>query len=85
MEPENRPYIDPATSPGDAGTEAWSDTPPSEEAPPVGPLAEPNASTGDGVVVGSPAAVFIEDSNAIEARQDADEGTPERAAAPSPS
>lgn len=25
MEPKNRPYVDPATEPGDAGTEPWAD------------------------------------------------------------
>jgi hypothetical protein len=25
MEPPNRPYVDPATEPGDAGTEPWAD------------------------------------------------------------
>jgi hypothetical protein len=24
MEPTNRPYVDPATEPGDAGTEPWA-------------------------------------------------------------
>ena len=27
MEPENRPYVDADTEPGDEGTEEWADTP----------------------------------------------------------
>ena len=27
MEPDNRPYVDPDTEPGDAGTEKWADAP----------------------------------------------------------
>ena len=66
MEPENRPYVDADTEPGDAGTEAWSDTFPRPGDPgESGPLADPVGTTDDGVVAGSPADEFINDADAI--------------------
>ena len=71
MEPENRPYVDSDTEPGDAGTEEWADTPPAS-VDSVGrePLADPVGTTDDGVVDGSPADEFINDPDAIDARDD---------------
>ena len=71
MEPENRPYVDADTKPGDAGTEKWADTR-GEHGDPVdrGPLADAAATTDDGVVDGSPADEFIDDPDAIAARTD---------------
>ena len=75
MEPDNRPYVDPDTKPGDAGTEEWADTPPGSGDPAGrGPLADPAKRTdehGDGVVDESPADEFINDPDAIDARNDA--------------
>jgi len=63
MEPENRPYVDPAREPGDSGTEAWADkTPTTTDSVGRGPLADPVATGGDGVVAGSPADEFIDDA-----------------------
>jgi hypothetical protein len=76
MEPENRPYVDPNTEPGDAGTEEWADKlPESADAEERGTLADPAATPGDdGVVGGSPADEFINDPEAIDAHND--EGGP---------
>lgn len=76
MEPENRPYVDSKTEPGDAGTEEWADTPPGSVDPVGrGPLAAPVAGTvvDDGVVDGSPADEFINDPDVIGVRKDEDE------------
>ena len=72
MEPENRPYVDPDTRPGDTGTEEWSDrTPGADDPDEAGPLADPiGKTTADDVIEGSPADEFITDPNAIEARRD---------------
>jgi hypothetical protein len=72
MEPENRPYVDPNTEPGDAGTEEWADKLPESDHPEErGTLADPVATTDDdGVVEGSPADEFINDPEAIDARHD---------------
>jgi hypothetical protein len=72
MEPENRPYVEPDTKPGDAGTEEWADTlPGSGEPVRPGPLANPVGTTEDhGVVAGSPADEFINDPDAIAARNE---------------
>ena len=70
MEPENRPYVDPDTKPGDPGTEEWTDTPGSGDPIGRGPLADPDGSDDDGVVDGSPADEFINDPDAIRARND---------------
>jgi hypothetical protein len=56
MEPENRPYIDPDTKPGDAGTEDWAD--------------KPIGTTESDIVEGSPADEFVNDPDAIEAHKD---------------
>ncbi len=77
MEPENRPYVDSDTRPGDAGTETWADTPPGAAAPPGrGPLADPVGTAiddgviDDGVIDGSPADEFINDPGVIGARNE---------------
>jgi hypothetical protein len=72
MEPENRPYVDSDTEPGDAGTEEWADTLPGSGDPVRrGPLADPVGTTDDdGVVDGSPADEFINDPDAIGVRKD---------------
>lgn len=71
MEPENRSYVDADTGPGDAGTEKWADTG-GGHGEPAGrePLADPAATTDNGVVKGSPADAFIDDPEAITARND---------------
>ena len=70
MEPENRPYVDPDTKPGDTGTEEWADTlTGSHGTGHRGPLADPNAAPDDdGVPNGSPAHEFINDPDAVAAR-----------------
>jgi hypothetical protein len=76
MEPENRPYVDSDTEPGDAGTEEWADTlPEAAGSAGSGPLADPpGTADADGIVDGSPADEFVNDPNAIGARKDEDEG-----------
>lgn len=73
MEPQNRPYVESDTKPGDAGTEEWADTSPgSGDAVGRGPLADPVPTTEDGGAVdGSPADEFINDRDAIGARNKA--------------
>jgi len=71
MEPENRPYVDAETKPGDGGTEAWADTAPGAgDQGEVGPHTDPVGITDDGVVEGSPADEFIGDPEAISAHHD---------------
>ena len=72
MEPENRPYVAPDTTPGDPGTEEWADTlPDAGGAGARGPLAaSPETIDDDGIVDGSPADEFVNDPNAIRARKD---------------
>lgn len=72
MEPENRPYVDADTKPGDAGTETWADTPPGEALPKErGPLVDPvGTAIDDGIIDGSPADEFINDPSAIEVRNE---------------
>ncbi len=65
MEPFNKPYVDPDTKPGDAGTEPWADEPPGAEAG-DGPTSETDE---QGAIVGSPADIF-DDGDAIEASDD---------------
>ncbi len=70
MEPKNSPYVESETDPGDAGTEEWADKVPGSadpvrREPPAGPV--PTADDG-GVVDGSPADEFINDPDAIGAR-----------------
>lgn len=76
MEPGNRPYVDADTEPGDAGTEAWADTPKAPDvAPPRGPLVDPaGGSIDDGIIDGSPADEFVNDPASIEARATPAEG-----------
>lgn len=76
MEPENRPYVNAGTEPGDAGTEEWADTTPgSADAAGRGPLAAPTSTTDDeGVVDGSPADTFINDADTVSAQKDEDDG-----------
>jgi hypothetical protein len=66
MEPENRPYVDADTEPGDAGTEEFADGVPGS-----GDSAKPGhpAKTTDdqGVAEGSPADSFISDPDAVDA------------------
>ena len=70
MEPENRPYVDAETKPGDAGTEAWADLAPGAgERGEGGPQIDPVGITG-GVVAGSPAHAFISDPEGIGAHHD---------------
>ena len=76
MEPDNRPYVDPHAEPGDAGTENWADTPRGADDS-VGrqPGPEPLGTADDqGVVEGSPADSFINDPEAIGARNDEADG-----------
>jgi hypothetical protein len=69
MEPENRPYVDSDTEPGDAGTEDWADTPADADRSGKGPLAHPpGAADPDGIVDGSPADEFVNDPDAIDKR-----------------
>jgi hypothetical protein len=72
MEPYNRPYVDPATEPGDTGTEEWADET-SEEAtehPQDTGAGEAGPATDrEGAVVGSPADIF-DDGDAIAARNE---------------
>ena len=70
MEPENRPYVDADTEPGDAGTEGWADTLPDPGEGGKGPLAHPpGMADADGIVDGSPADEFVNDPDAIEDRK----------------
>jgi hypothetical protein len=74
MEPTNRPYVDPATEPGDAGTEPWADdgtdaaigdpTKGRRIADPVAPSEE------DAAIEGSPADHFLTDDDAVGARNE---------------
>ena len=69
MEPENRPYVDSDTEPGDSGTEEWSDKLPGSGDPARRrPLANPVETTDDGVIDESPADEFINAPGAISAR-----------------
>ncbi len=72
MEPDNRPYVAPNTEPGDAGTEKWADASHGTDdsvgpQPGPGPLGTVN---DQGVVEGSPADTFINDPEAVSARND---------------
>lgn len=74
MEPGNRPYVDPGTETGDEGTEEWADTPPGSGDPADrGPLADPEGTTNEPALPGSPADAFINDPDAIEANNEDDE------------
>jgi len=75
MEPGNRPYVDPSTAPGDAGTEEWSDTQPGTEGDEKRHQArQPVVDPKDGIVDGSPAEEFIHDPDAIADRNEAEPG-----------
>ena len=74
MEPTNRPYVDPATEPGDAGTEPWADDgavdatgDPTKRPPITNPVAP---SEEDAAIEGSPADHFLTDDEAISARNE---------------
>jgi len=67
MEPQNRPYVDVDTKPGDIGTEAWADNPrgtgtPAVPAPAPAPV---DAPIDDGIIDGSPAEAFVSGSAPI--------------------
>ncbi len=73
MESANRPYVDPVTEPGDAGTEPWADERADSE---TGdrtkrrPLADPVAPSEEGAAVdGSPADQFLTE-DAVSARNE---------------
>ena len=74
MEPTNRPYIDPATEPGDAGTEPWADDradaatgDPTRRRP----IADPVAPSDEGAAIeGSPADQFLTEDDAVSARNE---------------
>jgi hypothetical protein len=76
MEPNNRPYVDPDTKPGDDGTEEWAETAPGAGDPVgPGPLADPAPATeGDRIVGGSPADELANDADAVDARNDDGDG-----------
>lgn len=76
MEPDNRPYVDTDTKPGDAGTEEWADNPrgigvPAVPVPVPGPV---DAPIDDGIVDGSPAEAFVAGPAAIASHSDALDG-----------
>jgi hypothetical protein len=72
MEPTNRPYVDPATEPGDAGTEPWADADAGAEDPTKRrPAADPVAPSEEGAASeGSPADQFLTDDDAVSARNE---------------
>jgi hypothetical protein len=66
MEPGNRPYIDPDTTPGDAGTEEWADNPATPDPKGHTPVAPTGGGAiDDGIIDGSPADEFVEGHTAI--------------------
>jgi hypothetical protein len=78
MEPTNRPYVDPVTEPGDAGTEPWADDPADSKAgdpPKRRSVADPVAPSVQGAAIdGSPADEFLTEEDAVSARnEDADQ------------
>lgn len=74
MEPTNRPYVDPDTEPGDAGTEPWADDvadAKSDDPTRRRPVANPDAPSEEGAAIeGSPADQFLTDDDAVSARND---------------
>jgi hypothetical protein len=74
MEPMNRPYVDPTTEPGDAGTEPWAEGgPDAATADPTErrPIADPVAPSHEGAAIeGSPADQFLTEDDAISARNE---------------
>jgi hypothetical protein len=79
MEPANRPYVDPTTEPGDAGTEPWTDDggdAATADATKRGPIADPVARSDEGAAIeGSPADQFLTEDDAVSARNE-DPGPP---------
>lgn len=75
MEPENRPYVDAATTPGDIGTENWSNGPDSSRPPAQRPPRDEPAGTSidNGVTDGSPADEFINNPDVIALRKHGDD------------
>lgn len=76
MESTNRPYVDPATEPGDAGTEPWADdranSGPADQTKPR-PVPEADAPPGEGGAVdGSPADQFLTEDAVNARREDSD-------------
>jgi hypothetical protein len=71
MDPTNRPYVDPGTEPGDAGTEPWADDRANAEAgDPMKrrPVADPVALSAEGATIkGSPADQFLTEDDAVSA------------------
>lgn len=76
MEPTNRPYVDPSTEPGDAGTEPWADADAGANAQADDPTkrrpaADPVAPSEEGAASeGSPADQFLTDDDAVSARNE---------------
>jgi hypothetical protein len=77
MEPTNRPYVDPATEPGDAGTEPWAEDPAGSatgdrptRAPETKPGRSDTPSGEDEAIEGSPADHFLTGEGAISARDE---------------
>jgi hypothetical protein len=78
METTNRPYIDPTTEPGDAGTEPWADdggTAAAGDPTKRRPAEDSVAPSEEGAAIeGSPADQFLTDDQAVSARnEDADQ------------
>jgi hypothetical protein len=71
MEPTNRPYVDPATEAGDAGTEPWADdVGDAATADPKKrrPIADPVARSDEGAAIeGSPADQFLTEDDVVRA------------------
>jgi hypothetical protein len=74
VEPTNRPYVDPATEPGDAGTEPWADdAADAATADPTKrrPVADPVAPSDQGAASeGSPADQFLTEDDPVSARNE---------------
>jgi hypothetical protein len=74
MEPTNRPYVDPATEPGDAGTEPWTDDgagAQAEDPTKRRSAPDPVAPSEEGAAIkGSPADQFLTDDDAVSARNE---------------
>jgi hypothetical protein len=77
MEPTNRPYVDAAMEPGDAGTEPWADDPADSDAgnpAKRGTLADPVAQPVEGAAIeGSPADTFLTGDAVDAMNEDADD------------
>jgi hypothetical protein len=74
MEPTNRPYVDPATEPGDAGTEPWAEDDAdaaNANATKRRPTADPVAPSEEGAAIeGSPADQFLTEDDAVSDRNE---------------